>query len=50
MSHSVIKDTPSPTDNTFVIVVGQDGSISVDQSTLDNLISKYFNNKISSEW
>lgn len=40
MSHSIIKDTPPATDNTLVIVVGQDGSISVDQEILDSLISK----------
>lgn len=40
MSHSVVKDIPPATDNTLVIVVGQDGSLSVDQEILDNLMSK----------
>lgn len=39
MSHSVVKDIPPVTDNTLVIVVGQDGSLSVDQEILDNLMS-----------
>lgn len=41
MSHSVVKDIPPATDNTLVIVVGQDGSLSVDNETLDNLVCKY---------
>lgn len=41
MSHSVVKDIPPATDKTLVIVVGQDGSLSVDQEILDNLMSKW---------
>lgn len=45
MSNTVVKDiTPAPNagDNSLVIVVGEDGSLSVDPETLHSLISKYF--------
>lgn len=45
MSNTVVKDitpAPNPGDNSLVIVVGEDGSLSVDPETLHSLISKYF--------
>lgn len=42
MSNTVVKDFPPASksaDNALVIVVGEDGSLSVDPETLNNLLS-----------
>lgn len=40
MSHSVVKDFPTQTDNTLILVVNKNGELSVDKETLDGYASK----------
>lgn len=41
MSHSVVTDFPVERDDTLVLVVDQQGGVSVDQETLEGLMSKF---------